>query len=437
MKVLVIGGGGREHALAWKLAQSPRVTKIYSAPGNPGTALVGDNVSLAAEDILGLRDFALAEGIDFTVVGPELPLTLGIVDEFTKAGLKIFGPDKLAAKLEGSKVFSKDLMVKYGIPTGHFKKFTEPDTARDYINTHEPPFVVKADGLAAGKGVIICRSKLEAIEAVGVIMEDKAFGLAGKKIIIEEFLTGEEASYIAVTDGKTVVAFAPSQDHKAIFEGDRGPNTGGMGAYSPTPVVTPELEEEIMETIMRPTVLAMKAEGRPYRGVLYAGLMISGGKPKVLEFNCRFGDPECQPLMMRLETDLLDVLLASSEGTLEDTKLKFTDRASVCVVMASRGYPGSYDKGHEIKGLDNAEAGGDVVVFHAGTEEKDGKVVTSGGRVLGVTGLGDGIKDAIERTYEAVDKIQWEGAYFRRDIGRKALEKKVGEDLEEPRGLGG
>ena len=425
MKILIVGGGGREHALAWKLSQSPGVEKVYSAPGNPGTALCGENVAIAAEDIAGLRDFALGAGVDLTVVGPELPLTLGIADEFAASGLRVFGPDRRAAELEGSKVFTKRLMEKYGIPTGHYKEFTDPDEARAYIETHAPPMVVKADGLAAGKGVVVCRSRQEAVDAVALIMEERAFGAAGGRIIIEEFLAGEEASYIAITDGRTVVPFAPSQDHKAAYDGDRGPNTGGMGAYSPAPVVTPELEGEIMETIMVPTVRAMEAEGRPYSGVLYAGLMISEGRPRVLEFNCRFGDPECQPLMMRLDEDLADLLLAAAEGRLAGRALRWSPRAAVCVVMASKGYPGPYEKGFEITGLDEAAAMGDVEVFHAGTAQRDGRVVTSGGRVLGVTGLGDDIRDAVERTYRAVDKITYEGAYYRRDIGKKALGEGV------------
>ncbi|MBI5643483.1 MAG: phosphoribosylamine--glycine ligase [Deltaproteobacteria bacterium] len=421
MKVLIIGSGGREHALAWKLSKSSLVEKLFIAPGNPGTAEVGKNVAIPAEDIEGLKEFAKKEGIGLTIVGPELPLTLGIVDSFTREGLRAFGPTKRAAELEGSKVFSKDLMLKHNIPTAHYKKFDNPDFARSYIDTHNPPFVVKADGLAAGKGVVICHTREEAYTAVDLIMKQKAFGVAGKRIIVEEFLTGEEASFLAITDGKTVVPLAPAQDHKAIFDGDKGPNTGGMGAYSPTPVITPELEAEIMKTVMIPTVKAMELEGRPYKGVLYAGLMISGGKPKVLEFNCRFGDPETQPILMRLEDDLLELLMAAIEGRLQGVRLKWSEKAAVCVVMSSRGYPGEYLKGTEIHGLKEAAKLDNVVVFHAGTALKAGKVVTSGGRVLGVTALGDGIQEAIERAYEAAGKISWEGAYYRRDIGKKAL----------------
>jgi len=421
MKILVIGSGGREHALAWKLSRSPKVTKVYTAPGNPGTASVGENVLIPAENIAELKEFALSEKIDLTVVGPELPLTLGIADEFEEAGLKVFGPSRKAAEIEGSKIFSKELMQKYGIPTGHFKKFDNPEFARAYIETHEPPFVVKADGLAAGKGVIICQTRDEATSAVGLIMEDKAFGEAGVHIIIEEFLTGEEASLLAITDGRTVVPLAPAQDHKAIFDGDKGPNTGGMGAYSPAPVISPALADELMESVMRPTVAAMEKEGRPYRGVLYAGIMMTEKGPKVLEFNCRFGDPETQPIMMRLEDDLFDVLMAAVDGRLEGVELHWSPKTAVCVVMSAMGYPGEYLKGSTIEGLKNAAGIEDVVVFHAGTTTSHGRVVTSGGRVLGVTALGDSVQDAIDKAYRAVGRISWEGAYYRKDIGQKAL----------------
>ncbi|MFQ5737340.1 MAG: phosphoribosylamine--glycine ligase [Thermodesulfobacteriota bacterium] len=423
MKVLVIGGGGREHALAWKLSRSPKVDRVYVAPGNPGTALVGQNVIIPAENIEELKAFALKEAIDLTVVGPELPLTLGIADEFTRAGLRVFGPSQKASEIEGSKIFCKELMRKYGIPTGFYKKFDNPDFARTYIETHEPPFVVKADGLAAGKGVIICHTRQEGAAAIEMIMDRKAFGNAGSKVIIEEFLEGEEASLLAITDGRTVLPLAPAQDHKAIYDGDKGPNTGGMGAYSPAPIITPELQEELMETVMRPTVRAMEAEGRPYSGVLYAGLMMTEKGPKVLEFNCRFGDPETQPIMMRLESDLFEVLMAAADGRLEGVELDWSPKAAVCVVMSAMGYPGEYVKGATIEGLAEAAGLEDVVVFHAGTATKFNRVVTSGGRVLGVTALGDGIRDAIERAYRAVDRISWEGAYYRKDIGQKALTK--------------
>src|SRR5574340_274016 len=323
MKVLVIGSGGREHAIVWKLSRSKKITRLYIEPGNPGTIQHGENVAIAAEDVEGLKEFAKKERIDLTVVGPELPLTLGITDAFEEAGLKIFGPSKAAAELEASKVFSKELMVKYGIPTAFYKKFDDPELARTYVETCKPPFVVKADGLAAGKGVIICGSLEEAFNAIDSIMARKAFGAAGRRIVVEEFLQGEEASFLAITDGKTVLPLAPAQDHKAIYDNDKGPNTGGMGAYSPAPLVTPVMEKEIISNVMIPAVKAMEAEGRPYKGVLYAGLMISEGKPKVLEFNCRFGDPETQPIMMRLEDDLFEVLMATVEGRLDAVKLKW------------------------------------------------------------------------------------------------------------------
>ncbi|HBG45858.1 MAG TPA: phosphoribosylamine--glycine ligase [Deltaproteobacteria bacterium] len=421
MKVLIIGSGGREHALAWKLSQSKKVSRLFIAPGNPGTARHGENVAISAEDIEGLKAFALKEQINLTVVGPELPLTLGITDSFTMAGLKVFGPSRAAAEIEGSKAFSKELMFRHNIPTAFYKRFDEPGPARSYIETHDAPFVVKADGLAAGKGVIICQRREEALHAVDLIMAKKAFGAAGKTIIIEEFLTGEEASFLAITDGRTVLPLAPAQDHKAVFDDDKGPNTGGMGAYSPAPIVTPALEQQIMETVMLPTVKAMEAEGRPYKGILYAGLMMTSKGPRVLEFNCRFGDPETQPILMRMETDLLDLLAAAVDGKLHELEIEWKKKAAVCVVMAAQGYPGDYLKGSEIKGLADAATLKETMVFHAGTAMKDGKVVTSGGRVLGVTALGDTIKDAIDNAYLAVGKISWEGAHYRNDIGKKAL----------------
>lgn len=424
MKILVIGSGAREHALAWRLSGSVAVEKVYIAPGNAGTRLVGENIGIPSEDIAGLKGFALKNRIDLTVAGPEIPLTEGIADEFEKAGLKLFGPLKKAAQIEGSKSFSKDLMARCGIPTAEYRRFSGYAAAIKYIKAASPPYVVKADGLAAGKGVIICRTRDEAYEAVGLIMEKKAFGSAGDTVVIEEFLEGEEASFLVVTDGSIVVPLAPAQDHKAIGDGDKGPNTGGMGAYSPAPVITAALEKEIMDTIMVPVVKAMEAEGILYKGVLYAGLMIKDGKPKVLEFNCRLGDPETQPILMRLEGDLAGLLVSAVEGRLGGVKLKWSKRASVCVVMASKGYPGDYEKGKVIRGLEDASRLNDVMVFHAGTALKHGETITSGGRVLGVTALGDTIKDAVERAYSAVDRISFDGAYYRKDIGRKALGKK-------------
>jgi len=421
MKVLLVGSGGREHALAWKLAASPSVTKLYIAPGNPGTAALGENCIIPAEDIAGLKAFALENAIDLTVVGPEVPLTLGIVDAFEAEGLKIFGPSKLASEIESSKVFAKSIMKRNKIPTGYSKTFDDITEAVDYVDTHSPPYVIKADGLAAGKGVIICHTIEDALNAVNLIMRKKAFGVAGKRIIIEEFLIGEEASFLALTDGVTVLPLAPAQDHKAVFDNDTGPNTGGMGAYSPAPVITPELETEIMETVMKPAVAAMTGEGRPYKGVLYAGIMICGGRPKVLEFNARFGDPETQPMMMRLESDLAELLLATVEGRLDKVNIKWSPKAAVCVVMTSKGYPGEYPISKEISGLDRAAALKDTVVFHAGTSLRDGRILTSGGRVLGVTALGSDIKNAIANAYEAVGVISFEGAHYRKDIGAKAV----------------
>ena len=421
MKVLVVGGGGREHTLVWKLNQSPRVTKVYCAPGNAGIAREAEVVPIDVTDIKALVDFAVSEGIGLTCVGPELPLTLGIVDAFEDAGLSIFGASRAAAEIEGSKVFTKDLLAKYNIPSGTYKVFDDADAARAYLKEIGAPIVVKADGLAAGKGAIVCQTLEEAEEAVRLCMEERAFGDAGDRVVIEEFLVGEEASFLAFSDGKTVLPMATSQDHKPIFDGDKGPNTGGMGAYSPAPVVTPELFDQTMNEIMIPTVQAMASEGRPYKGVLYAGLMIKDGKARVLEFNARFGDPEAQPLFMRLDGDLVEIMEAVIDERLDEITLDWQDDATICVVMASGGYPGDYEKGQVITGIDEADALHDVKVFHAGTAEKDGKIVTSGGRVLGVTARGKDIPQAIERAYEACALIKWDGAQYRKDIGAKAI----------------
>ena len=423
MKTLVIGSGGREDALAWKLSSSPHVEHVYIAPGNAGTATRGTNVDIPVNDISGLRDFAKKEGIDLTVVGPELPLTLGIVDAFTEAGLRVFGPTRAAAAIEGSKAFCKDIMRSAGVPTADYQVFESAEKAREYVENAPLPLVVKADGLAAGKGVIISHERSEALKAIDLIMGERAFGDAGNRVVIEEFLEGEEASYLAITDGEKALALAPAQDHKAVYDGDRGPNTGGRGAYSPAPVITPALEERILETVINPVIRAMAEAGRPYKGVLYAGLMITkSGDPKVLEFNCRFGDPEAQPILMRLEDDLFEILYQCAGEGLGKEKLRWSDRPAVCVVMASGGYPGSYEKGLPISGLDDAGAMDDVVVFHAGTSLDDkGRIVTSGGRVLGVTAMGEDIRAARERAYEAVGKISFEGAYYRKDIAMKAI----------------
>jgi phosphoribosylamine--glycine ligase len=424
MKVLVIGSGGREHALVWKLRQSPRVKKIFCAPGNAGIGKLAACVPLKVNDIKGLAKFALEQKIDLTIVGPEEPLTLGIVDAFTRKGLRIFGPSAAAAELEGSKVFTKDFLKKYNIPSAGYQVFTKPAPAKKYLRTAAMPCVVKADGLAAGKGVLICQNKAEAEQAVDLIMKDKAFGAAGSKLVIEEFLRGEEASFIAFADGTTVLPLPSSQDHKAIYPGDLGPNTGGMGAYSPAPVLTEELNRRAIEEVMLPTLRGMAAEGRPYKGMLYAGLMIDGEKLNVLEFNCRFGDPECQPLLMRLKSDLVEVIEAAIDGRLNKIKLKIDPRPTVCVVMASEGYPGKYPVGKPISGLTTAARMKDVMVFHAGTALKERKVVTAGGRVLGVTGIGDDIKAALDNAYRAVAAISWPGCYFRPDIGHRALNRK-------------
>ena len=429
MNILVVGGGGREHALVWKLKQSSRVDTVFCAPGNAGIAQLATCVDIAADDIDKLAAFAQNEAIGLTVVGPELPLTLGIVDRFEALGLRVFGTSQAGAILEGSKVFTKDLLAKYNIPAGHSRTFTDRQEAVRYIEEIGAPLVVKADGLAAGKGVIVAQTVAEAISAVDLIMSDKAFGDAGDRLLVEEFLVGEEASFIAFTDGKTVLPLPTSQDHKAAYDGDKGPNTGGMGAYSPAPVVTDDLHRQAMEEVMLPTIKAMAAEGRPYKGMLYAGLMIDQGKAKVLEFNCRFGDPEAQPLLMRLKTDLVDIMEAVIDNKLHEINLEIDPRPTVCVVMAAGGYPGSYEKGHVIDGLEAAAGVDDVVVFHAGTAEKDGQVVATGGRVLGITAIADTLQGAIDQAYQAVGKISWQDCFNRKDIGQKALRRGQGSAL--------
>ncbi len=421
MKVLVVGGGGREHALVWKIAQSPKVSKVYCAPGNAGISEQATIVPIPANDLDRLLEFALKEKIDLTVVGPEDPLTRGIVDLFESRGLLIFGATKKAAEIEGSKAFAKEMMKKCYIPTAFYEIFDNRNEAVKYIRNQGAPIVVKADGLAAGKGVIVCKTIEEAIHSVDQIMVEKIFGNAGNRVVVEEYLVGEEASYVAFTDGKTILPMASSQDHKPILDGDQGPNTGGMGAYSPAPVVTDQVHEKIIEKVLRPVIYGMGEEGRPYKGVLYAGLMIHEGHPKVLEFNARFGDPETQPVLMRMKGDIVPILEACMQGTLSRHKIEWDNRASVCVVMASKGYPGDYEKGKAIEGLREVSRMGGVSVFHAGTTLKDGQVITNGGRVLGVTGLGEDIPRAIERTYQAVKKISWDGVYYRTDVGQKAL----------------
>lgn len=421
MRVLVVGSGGREHALVWKILQSPKVDKVFCAPGNGGIARIAECVEIEATDIKGLVHFARKKSIDLTVVGPELPLTLGIVDRFQENNLTIFGPEQRAAEIEGSKGFSKDLMAKHGVPTADYQIFIDAEKAVQYINEIEPPIVLKADGLAAGKGVLVCTSRSEAYDGVDRVMKQRVFGEAGNRLVVEEFLTGEEASVLAITDGEDMVLLPPAQDHKAIFEGDRGPNTGGMGAYAPAPVMNVKLLEVVRKKILTPTIRGMKAEGRPYRGVLYAGLMITSGGPKVLEFNCRFGDPEIQAILPLVETDLVELMMASIEGNVGKFPTHMKDAAAVCVVMASGGYPGSYVKGKVIRGLDQVKS--DIFVFHAGTKVKGKEFITAGGRVLGVTAVDETIEAAIEKVYKAVGKITFDGAYYRRDIGHRALKR--------------
>ncbi len=423
MKVLVIGGGGREHALCWKIKQSILVKELYCAPGNGGTALIANNVSIKAEDIEGIVNFVKEKGIDFVVVGPEAPLNLGLVDVLEELNVKAFGPKKSAAVLEGSKVFAKKFMRKYGIPTADFEVFSnaEYDKAKQYIISKGAPIVVKADGLAAGKGVYVCRTVEEGLEALDNIFSKNVFGEAGREVVIEECIEGEEASFLVFSDGKTVIPMDSSQDHKRVFDNDEGPNTGGMGAYSPAPVVTQDVFEKALNQVVYPVIEGMAKEGTPFTGVLYAGLMVKDGEVKVLEFNTRFGDPEAQPLLMRIESDIVPVLLGCVDGNLHNEYLLWDQRPAVCIVMASGGYPDKYCKGYEIKGLEAIREIEDVVVFHAGTKLVDNKFFTDGGRVLGVTALGENIDDAIKRGYDAVSKIYFEKMHFRKDIGKKAL----------------
>ena len=423
MKVLVVGSGGREHALVWKIKQSSKVEKVYCAPGNAGIKKLAECIDISATEVKKLADFAVKQNIDLTVVGPEASLVEGIVDLFEKKGLRIFGPTKKAAILEGSKVYTKEFLEKYDIPTAQFKVFKDAKKAKKYIDKCGAPIVVKADGLAAGKGVIVAATVAEAKEAVNQIMIDKVFGDAGKRVVIEECLKGEEASFIAFTDGKSVLPLPTSQDHKPIFDNDQGPNTGGMGAYSPAPVVTDEISEYVMEKVMLQTVRGMAAEGRPYKGMLYAGLMISGDKLNVLEFNCRFGDPEAQPLLMRLKSDVVDIFEAAIDGKLDAIDMKIDPRPTVCVVMSSGGYPGSYEKGKLIRGIRKANGIPGVEVFHAGTAVEKRRLVNAGGRVLGITAVGKDLKTAISRAYKGVAEIKWTGCFFRTDIGAKALNR--------------
>ncbi len=426
MKVLVIGSGGREHALAWKAAQSPEVKKVFVAPGNAGTARETglENVAIGVEDIEALRSFAQNNAIDLTIVGPEAPLVIGLVDAFEKASLRCFGPSKAAAQLEGSKAFTKDFLARHDIPTADYANFTDVDEALAYLREKGAPIVVKADGLAAGKGVIVAMTLDEAEAAVRDMLAGNAFGEAGSRVVIEEFLEGEEASFIVMVDGEHILPMATSQDHKRVGEGDTGPNTGGMGAYSPAPVVTPEVHARIMREVIEPTVRGMAAEGNPYTGFLYAGLMITAdGAPKVIEFNCRFGDPETQPIMMRLKSDLVALCNAALDRKLDTVSADWDERAAMGVVLAAGGYPGDYAKGDVIEGLDGADTN-DAKVFHAGTADKDGNVVTAGGRVLCATALGSSVSEAQQKAYALADKISWNGMFMRRDIGYRAITRE-------------
>jgi len=421
VKVLVVGGGGREHALVWKFSRSPRVKKIFCAPGNAGIAALAECVNIKSEDVPGILNLVRREKIDLTVVGPEAPLVAGLVDSLEQEGYPVFGPRKNAAEIEGSKVLSKEIMLKYDIPTAWYGAFDSAEQAAGYIKKIGAPCVVKADGLAAGKGVIVAEDVETALASVDLIMKQRAFGAAGDRIIVEELLRGEEASILAFTDGKNVIPMLPAQDHKRVYDNDRGPNTGGMGAYAPAPVMTEALQKTALEKILIPTVRGMAEEGRPYRGILYAGLMITERGPYVLEFNARFGDPEAQPILMMLESDLADVLEALLAGELNKVDLRWHKGASVCVVLSSGGYPGNYRKGDVITGLDKMPE--NVVAFHAGTGLNGNRVVTAGGRVLGITALAENIPAAIDLAYQGVSKVHFEGMHYRKDIGNKALIK--------------
>lgn len=429
MNILIVGGGGREHALAWKVAQSNRVKNVYVAPGNAGTAREPKvtNLTIAADDVPELLEFAQGHQVDLTIVGPEAPLVLGIVDQFTQAGLRCFGPSEAAAQLEGSKTFTKDFLARHHIPTARYQSFTDPVTAEAFIREMGAPVVVKADGLAAGKGVVLARSVEEAISAARGMLSGTDFGDAGRRVVVEEFLYGEEASFIVMTDGEHILPLASSQDHKARDNGDSGPNTGGMGAYSPAPVITPELHKQIMAEIIEPTVRGMAAEGHPYLGFLYAGLMMTADGPKVLEYNCRLGDPETQPLIMRLRTDLVELCEAALEQRLNTLQADWDARPALCVVMTAGGYPGPYRKGDLISGLPDNETAlaADVKLFHAGTGlTLDHEVITQGGRVLCATALGESIAEAQNRAYQLVRQIDWDGVYYRTDIGYRAIARE-------------
>ncbi|HEC97803.1 MAG TPA: phosphoribosylamine--glycine ligase [Nitrospirae bacterium] len=421
MKVLVIGGGGREHAIVWKLAQNPRVDRIYCSPGNAGISEIAECIDINIADHESLIDFVKYDWIDLTIAGPEDPLTKGIVDKFEREGRRCLGPVKDAARLEASKVFAKEFMRKYNIPSAEYKTFTSYIHAEEHVRMKGAPIVIKADGLAAGKGVFVAGTMGEAISALRLIMKEKAFGSAGDRVVVEECLEGEEASYLVFTDGKTILPMASSQDYKRVYDNDEGLNTGGMGAYSPAPVITPEIEKKIMDRVMKPAIRGLKKEGIKYKGILYAGIMLRDGEPYVLEFNCRFGDPETQTILTRLDSDLLEISLAVTDEKLSDISLEWRPEASVCVVAASGGYPGKYETGKVITGLDDVKKMEDTAVFHAGTAYNGQDILTAGGRVLGVTALGKDIKEASDRAYEAISKIHFEGMHYRKDIANRAI----------------
>ena len=421
MKLLVVGKGGREHAFVWKLAQSSKITRLYAAPGSPGMAQYAECVDISDSDLNGLVDFAQREGIDISVIGPEAPLADGIVDVFAQRGLAVFGPTQAAAQIEADKDFALELMHKYDIPTGAYETFVDAETAKVRLREWQHPLYLKVSGLAAGKGAIYCETLQDSYKTVDEVMVKRAFGASGDKLVAMALLEGEEASIFGFSDGENIVCVVPSQDHKTIGEGDVGLNTGGMGAYAPAPIITPELFDDIVLRIMKRTIHALAQEGRPYKGILYGGIIVTADGPKVIEFNCRMGDPETQVVLPLIKTDFVDIIEAVCNGSVADLDIELDNRAATCVVMASGGYPEAFDTGFPISGIDRAEASGDVIVFHAGTGRKDGQLVTNGGRVLGVTAIGDTIKSSIDRAYEAVGKIDFDKAYFRRDIGHRAL----------------
>ncbi len=425
MKVLIVGSGGREHTLAWKIQQSPHLTKLYCAPGNPGTAKLGQNVPVSASDIEGLLQFARHGQIDLTVVGPEAPLVGGIVDRFEAAGLRVVGPSKGAARLEGSKVFAKDFMQRHGVPTARYQTYQEAGTAGQALRRgdYEFPVVIKADGLAAGKGVLICQDLAQSLAAIRLVMEERKFGEAGDRVVVEEFLEGEELSFMVFTDGNRILPMVPSQDHKAIYDGDKGPNTGGMGAYSVDWILRPDIRQQVMDDVIETTIWGMASEGHPFSGVLYAGLMLTTDGPRVLEFNVRFGDPETQVLLPRLDSDLLEIFWSIAQREVDLAEVKWREDATVCVVLAASGYPGSYENGIPIHGIEQAAAASKTEVFHAGTAMQDDVLVNSGGRVLGVSSRAPNLEQAIDQAYQGAEKIEFEGKYYRRDIGAKGLIK--------------